>query len=978
MQESPRWRFGPFEADPHERCLWRSGQAVPLRHKAFALLAALLKQPGRLVTKGELFDTVWAGRVVSDAALSRAVHELRAALADDAADPRYIATAHGLGFRFIAAVSFEAALASAAQPAAATTAATAPRLVGREAELNQLDSVLQQALSGQRQMVFVTGEPGIGKTSLVEAFLARHASPELWTAQGRCIQQYGQREAFLPLLEALEQLSRRTGADRMRELLLRYAPAWLAQLPWLAHGADPALLHQAQDSLSAQRLLRELAQSLEILAAQTPLVLWLEDLHWSDHASLDVLAFLAGRREPARLLVIASFRPGDAQSLDSPLTGLVYRLLQQGQARSLPLGLLDVAAVDAYLRKRLAGGLAPSARGLAAFIHGRTDGNALFTVSLVDDLLQREQLVRGPAGWAVPDGVSGLSTLLPDSLRQLVREQLAQLAPGDQRLIEAAAVTGTDFNAGAVAAALQGDTAEIEDRCTRLAQAAGLVQVRAPVRWPDGSSSAGFAFLHALYWQCIYEQIPHSRRGQWQHRIAQRQEQAWGAQVGQIATELAMRFEAAQDLPRCLHYLRLAGAGALQRCAYLECVDLLQHALSLVQQLPAHEQPQQELKLRLPLGAALMAAQGYAAKDVEANYQRALLLCRGGVADDSLVRVLRGLWNVALVRADLAQAQAVAEELLVHARSQPALAFDAHAKLGQTCMHLGHLAQAREQLQVALALPAVADDRARQREAPRVLAYLSWVLWFSGHPAQGRACAEQALTLAPATASPHTQAFVFGFVALLSLFVGERERATALARQQLHLSIEHDLNYWRLWSELTHALAQARPGQAPAQVVPQLAAMHEALQGFEAMGAVVGMPHFLGMVAQAELDAGRLDRAGHALAQARALVEQNGNALNGAELLRLQGEVALANAGGTAFQEAGALLDAAVTLARSQGARALELRAIVSRARLWARQGQAQRAAAALQPLLAAVDEVLGSEEAQGVRGLMRSLALPL
>ena len=764
----------------------------------------------------------------------------------------------------------------------------------------------------------------------------------------------------------------------MRDLLSRYAPAWLAQLPWLAHGVDPAALGQAPDSLSAQRLLRELAQSLEVLALRSPIVLWLEDLHWCDHASLDVLAYLAGRRESARLLVIASFRPGDAQSLDSPLTGLVHRLVQQGQARSMPLGLLDVAAVDTYLRSRLAGGLAPSARELPAFIHSRTEGNALFTVSLVDDLLQREQLVRGPAGWALVDGLAQLSTVLPDSLRQLVREQLAQLSAADHRLIEAAAVAGTDFNAGAVAAALQTEAAEVEERCARLAQAACLVRTRPPVSWPDGSSSAGFAFLHALHWQCIYEHIPHSRRGQWQQRIAQREEQAWGPQAAHIATELAMRFEAAQDLPRSLHYLRLAGAGALQRCAYLECVDLLQHALGLVLQLPPDQQPQQELKLRLPLGAALMAAQGYAAPEVESNYQRALLLCRSGDAGDSLVRVLRGLWNVALVRADLVQAQAVAEELLSHAQSQPALAFDAHAKWGQTCMHLGRLAQAREQLELALARPPVAGEPARQREAPRVLAYLAWVHWFSGRPAQAQARANEAMALAPAAASPHTQAFVFGFVAMLSLFMGDRPRAMEVASQQLHLSIEHELNYWRLWSELTHALAETQPGQPLAQVLPRLARMHDALQGFEAMGAAVGMPHFLGLVAQAELEAGRLERTGSALAQARALSDRNGNALNDAELLRLQGELALATGrDAAALQQAATLLDAAIQTARSQGAHTLELRATVSRARLWVQQGQLRRAGALLQAVLTAADEASGGADVQRARDLMRRLRQP-
>ena len=248
MPSASRWRFGPFEVDAQEHQLRRDGRPVAVTRKSMSLLTTLLGRPGKLFTKAELFDTVWAGSVVGDAALSRVVRELRVALGDEAGASRYIATAHGLGFRFVAAIEADA---TSSHRGSADFDVPAPGFVARHAELDRLDAALSAARGGKRQVVFVTGEAGIGKTALVEAFLARQAADgELWTAQGRCIEQYGTGDAFLPILEVLENLTRQVGAATLRDTLARYAPAWLALLPWLSE-AGPAAKGRAPEA-SAQ------------------------------------------------------------------------------------------------------------------------------------------------------------------------------------------------------------------------------------------------------------------------------------------------------------------------------------------------------------------------------------------------------------------------------------------------------------------------------------------------------------------------------------------------------------------------------------------------------------------------------------------------------------------------------------------------------------------------------------------------------
>lgn len=912
MPQAHRWRFGPYVADLQERQLHRFDEGgapvlVPVTRKAFQLLAELLARPGKLVGKAQLFDTVWAGTVVSDAALSRAIRELRVALQDDAAAPRYIATAHGLGFRFVAAVqpldgtpqadpgptTPAFASAGAGSPMAPALPAPAAPPVGRDAELAELGAALQAAGQGQRQLLLISGAPGIGKTTLAEHFITTQADGVL-VARGRCIEQYGTAEPYLPLLEALESLARPLGAARLRDDLLRYAPAWLAQLPWLAHDADPAALQRALAGASTQRMLRELAQWLESLAAERPLLLWLEDLHWSDPSTLDLLAYLLGRHGPARLMVMGSLRPADAAG-DRPLNTWLLRLRQLGQVRLMPLALLPPQAAVDWLRLRLGDSPGLPLASLGHFVHRRTDGNPLFMRAVLDDLVQQGQLVARSstdraAGssevirWELRGAVDELGTALPDTLRQLLRHQLERL--GDERsLVEAAAVAGPEFSAAAVAAALELPLVEAESRCQRLAEAGAFLRPGAPATWPDGTTAAGFGFVHALYWQGAYEGAAPARRVQWQRRIADRQLAAWGAASGQIAAELAMRYEAARDVPRCLQHLERAGAAALSRCAYAECAELLRHGLELARELPEDERELAELSLRLPLGAALMALHGYAAPQVESSYRRALDLARYCGRDEHIERALRGLWNVALVRAELDRARVSADELTVRAAAQGDLAatFDAFAKQGQTSLHRGEFTSARAQLEHALRLPLAAHEPVRVRELPRVAAYLSWVLWYMGQAEGSRTFAAQALVLAAEAGSAHTSAFVLGFSGWVHLFLGESAPARALGQQQEALAQEHGLAYWHAWGRMLQGLADAQDG-AGATACERA---REAIDAFEAMGARVGVSHFLCSLAEAELACGLDELARRSLQRSSALLQACGNAYHAAETERV-------------------------------------------------------------------------------------------
>ena len=311
------------------------------------------------------------------------VQEIRAALGDAARAPRYLETVGRQGYRFLGGGDREG---PPPRPASL--------LVGRQDEVESLAGLGQQAAQGTRQLVFVSGEAGVGKTTVVEMYLTRLAAGgEVWTARGQCVEHTGEGEPYLPFLEALQQLGQGPARDTVRAVLRQYAPMWLAHLPGLVSEAELERLQDSLHGLTPTRMLRELAEALEVLTAERLLVLLLEDVQWSDCSTVEALAYLAQRPEPARLLVLGTYRPVEVLLQGHPLRGMVQELCGRGQGIDLQLEFLSAANVAAYLVGRLGG---PVAAPLTVFVYARTDGNALFMVNIVEHLVQ--PTVYGAAG----------------------------------------------------------------------------------------------------------------------------------------------------------------------------------------------------------------------------------------------------------------------------------------------------------------------------------------------------------------------------------------------------------------------------------------------------------------------------------------------------------------------------------------------------------------------------------------------------
>jgi predicted ATPase len=466
---------------------------------------------------------------VSEGVLSECVREIRKALGDSPQAPRFIQTVHRRGYQFIGkVVSSQPSVASRRKQREGNWPLTT-HLVGREPELAQLQKWLKRALNGARQLVFVTGEAGIGKTTVVDAFVAHlSAKSTVWVGRGQCIDHYGQGEAYLPVLEALGRMCREPEGNQLIDLLFQHAPTWLVQMPALLTTADLEALQRRTQGVTRERMLRELAEALEVITAARPLVLWLEDLHWSDFSTLDWLAFVARRQEPARLLIIGAYRPVEIIVSDHSLKSVKQELQLHGQCNELPLSFLTEEHVDKYLVRRFASPspasagkpvLSPSTtlrinsveggqgKGLASatlhklaqLIHQRTEGNPLFMVNLVDYLVTQGVLARLAGQWRLQGEVTAIESWAPESLQQLIEKQLERLSPQDRRVLEVASVAGAEFSAAAGAAGAGIAVEAVEEQCGELARHEQLLRARGTAEWPDGTVAARYGFLHALY-----------------------------------------------------------------------------------------------------------------------------------------------------------------------------------------------------------------------------------------------------------------------------------------------------------------------------------------------------------------------------------------------------------------------------------------------------------------------------------------------
>ena len=547
-------QFGRFRLDTANECLWRGDEQIALSPRPFAVLRYLVEHPSRLITHDELLDKLWPDTFVQPQVLRTYVLELRRILGDSADEPQFIRTHAKRGYAFVAKVAECAEALAERSPAAGTT-----RLLGREKELHQLSMLARKTEQGQRQMIFVSGEPGIGKTALLSTLRAELAGSAAWIcAGGQCVAGLRGREEYYPLMEALGQLCASARADELRGTLGKMAPAWLAALGYAPEAG----------TVRPDRGVAEICAALEEIAKNAPVLLIFEDIHAADDATLQFLSALARRNAGAKLMVLATCGVS-GKTAHNGLRAIQQDLQLHRLATEIAVGALSRTAIAGLLSHELKVDELP--RGLAAFVHQRSQGNPLFAMAILEHLLAEQHLVRtesgSGAGWELRSSFAEIESGVPAGLAQVIECEMERLTPAEQSVLEAGSLMGITFPAWAVAAALDQEVFAAEEACDSLARHLHFIERAGTDELPDGTRSEFYVFVHHLYRDAIYSRQPAARRALRHARVAERLREMFAGREECVAREIALHYEAAGDRRRAAAALRTAENDVQQETA---------------------------------------------------------------------------------------------------------------------------------------------------------------------------------------------------------------------------------------------------------------------------------------------------------------------------------------------------------------------------------------------------------------------------
>jgi class 3 adenylate cyclase/predicted ATPase len=843
-------------------------------------------------------------------------------------------------------------------------------LVGREPEIGLLQERWAQVKDGTGQVVLLSGEAGIGKSRLVQVLKDQVAlEPQAWLTPCQC-SPYHQHTALYPWIELLERVALRfereeTPQQKLRKLegfLVQYGLplaevvplfAALLSLPLPAEYAPLPLAPEQQK----QQLLHALLTILLRIAAQQPVLLVMEDLHWVDPSTLELLSLLVNQGPTARILALCTFR----SDFSPPWTGRAHLTQMTLHRLTRPQAVEMIA--------RIAHGKALPAEVVAQIVT-KTDGVPLFVEELTKMVLESDLLEEREERYALTGPLPPLA--IPATLHDSLMARLDRLATV-KALAQLGATLGREFSYELFQAVALWDEATVRQGLSQLVEAEFLYQQGLPPR-------SRYLFKHALIQEAAYQALLKRTRQQYHQRIAQVLEAQFPDTALLQPEVVAHHYTEAGLSAPAVRYWQQAGQRAVARSAYAEAITHLSKGLAVLQPLadtPEHRQ--QELDLQLALGPALVVIRGPASPAVAQVYARAQALCQQLGETPQLFPVLWGLWRFYNNRAEYPRAQGLGERLLRLAQQvdDAALLLEAHHALWATSVWSGEVAAARAHLEQGSALYDPPQHHAHARlyggHDPGVcaLAHAALSLWILGYPDQALQRLRAALTLAQAVAHPLSLANALDFAAMLHQARREPQATHERAEVLLALATEQGSAQYMAQATIMQGWARAAQGHEAAGT----AHMRQGLAAYKTTGIEQRRPYYLALLAEASGSSRQTTEGLALLTEAQATVDRTGAYGWGAELHRLQGVLLLAPAGARQpVPEAEACLHQALALARQQQAKSWELRAAMSLARLWQQQGKRQEAYALLAPVYGWFTEGFDTADLQDTQALLEEL----
>jgi class 3 adenylate cyclase/predicted ATPase len=840
-------------------------------------------------------------------------------------------------------------------------------LVGRESEVTLLQERWAQAKSGQGQVVLLSGDAGIGKSRLVQ-MLKEHVTNEphtLWECRSV---PYFEHTALFPLTDFFQRLLSFQPEDipnekvgKLEQMLRQYrlpleesVPLFAPLLSLSLPESGYAPLHLSPQR-QRQKTLETITTMLLELAERQPVLFILEDLHWTDPTTLELLGLLLDQTPTASLLVLLTCRPTfqPTWSHRSYLSEITVNRLSPTQVEQIVHRITDGKILPAEVLQQ---------------IIAKTDGVPLFVEEMTKAILESGQLKALDDHYTLTGSLRTLT--IPATLHDSLMARLDRLMTG-KVIAQLGATIGRQLSYALLQVVSQLDEATLQRELGRLVEAEIVYQRGIP---PQST----YVFKHALIQDAAYESLLKSTRQQYHQRIALVLEAQFPETAEAQPELLARHYTEAGLTEKAVYYWYHSGQNAIQRSAHVEAISHLRAGLALLQTLPeTPERIQREVDMLIVLGASLIATKGFTAPEVGQMYTRARHLCQDLEAPYQLFPVLRGLWHYYNLRAEYQTAHELGEQLLTLAQhaEDPTLVVEAHRTLGATLFWLGAVASAHTHFTQGIALYDPKQHRAStflhgENAGVVCRSHAARALWYLGYPDQGLALNDEAVTLAQQVAHPFSLAYALGIAAVFHQCCREWQAVQEHTEAAIRLSQERGLPFWMgLGAMLRGWVLVQQAGQAQAGIEQ----IHQGLTAYRAMGTETLQPYYLALLAEAYGTLGEPEAGLTALAEALTLAETTGERWYEPELYRLKGALLLQrNSDNQA--EAEVSFQHALAIARNQQAKSFELRTATSLARLWQQQGRRQEAHDLLAPVYNWFTEGFDTLDLKDAKALLEEL----
>jgi predicted ATPase len=841
--------------------------------------------------------------------------------------------------------------------------------VGRDAEVTLLDERWRHVRDGMGQVVLLSGEAGIGKSRLVQMLKERVAHEPHTLMEYRCSPYY-EHSAFYPIIDCFERTLGFDRHDRPTDKLMKLEAA-LAPLALPLDNTVPLLatllsipLHDAGTALDLtpqqqrQQTLTAILGIVLALAEQQPVLMIVEDLHWVDPSTLELLDLLIDQAPTLRLFVVFTCRPSFRHpwGLRTHLTPLMLNRLARDQV--------------AQMVARIAGGKRlPSA--VVHHIVTQTDGVPLFIEELTKAILESGLLRETDGHYELTGPLAAVA--IPTTLQDSLMARLDRLGTA-KGIAQWGATLGRQFSYALLQAVSQREEVTLQHELGRLVEAELLYQ-------RGVAPQATYLFKHALIQEAAYQSLLRSTR-QYYHQRAARVLTEQFPETAETQPELiAHHYTEAACHEQAIPYWQCAGQRAIERSAHVEAVAHLTQGLDVLMTLPdTRERARHELALRLALGTSLSVTKGWPAPEVGKAYSRAQYLCQQGGETAQLFPVLWGLWHFHFVRGEPQTARELGEQLLTLAQQhqEPTYFLAAHFMLGGALTALGALEPALTHWEQTFALYDPQQHHALTYlfgADPGVfsLSFASHALWLRGYPDQALLRSRQALDLAQDLAHPFSLALAHCYTAMLHQFRREPRLVQQQAEAAMNLCTEQGFTYYLAWATLLRGwgLMVQSADRANEDAMSQLR------QGFAdllATGAGIREAYYRALLAEAAGSRGDSDTGQQLLAEALAAVQRTEERYWEAELYRLQGDLLGQAAERPQREGAEANFLRALAVARSQQSKSLELRAAMSLGRLWQEQEKRDDARTLLVPVYHWFTEGFDTADLQEAKALLEAL----